>query len=169
MRAYFCHSTLLFIWRIVRTIDISRRWHQFSRYGIHKQQVSYYRSEHSDSVIHWIHEFMQLCTFMVSRFHIFGFSDLAITIHCEGSVSLGCICTSPRAQSPPIICHAPTASRREATRSYPTRWRPRLGENGKCWISKFSLNDITQILLHIKDYNIWNSFSLTDMRLLPQK
>ena len=28
---------------------------------------------------------------------------------------------------------------------------------------------ITQILLHIKDYNIWNSFSLTDMRLLPQK
>ena len=74
-----------------------------------------------------------------------------------------------RTQSPPIICHAPTASRREATRSYPTRWRPRLGENGKCWISKFSLNNITQILLHIKDYNIWNSFSLTDMRLLPQK
>ena len=30
-------------------------------------------------------------------------------------------------------------------------------------------NDITQILMHIKDYNIWNSFSLTDMRLLPQK
>ena len=79
------------------------------------------------------------------------------------------IVTSSGAQSPPIICHAPTASRREATRSYPTRWRPRLGENGKCWISKFSLNDITQILLHIKDYNIWNSFSLTDMRLLPLK
>ena len=45
----------------------------------------------------------------------------------------------------------------------------RLGENGKSWISKFSLNNITQILLHIKDYNICNSSSLTDMRLLPQK
>ena len=73
------------------------------------------------------------------------------------------------AQSPPIICHAPTASGREATRSYPTRWQPRLGENGKCCISKFSLNDITQILLHIKDYNSWNNFSLTDVRLLPQE
>ena len=70
-------------------------------------------------------------------------------------------------QSPPIICHAATASRREATRSCLTRWRPRLGENGKRWISKFSLNNFTQILLHIKDYDIWNSFS--DTRLLPQK
>ena len=76
---------------------------------------------------------------------------------------------APSTQSPPIICHAPTASRREATRSYPTRWRPRLGENGKSWISKLSLNNITQILLHIKDYNICNSSSLTDMQLLPQK
>ena len=72
-------------------------------------------------------------------------------------------------QSPPIICHAPTVSRRKVMRSYPTRWQPRLGENGKRWVSKFSLNNITQILLHIKDYNIWNSFSLTDMRLFPQK
>ena len=72
-------------------------------------------------------------------------------------------------QSPPIICQAPTANRQRRWESYPTRWRPRLGENGKCWIWKFSLNDITQILLHIKDYNIWNSFSLTDMRLLPRK
>ena len=43
------------------------------------------------------------------------------------------------------------------------------GRKWKMWISKFSLNNIEQILLHIKDYNIWNSFSLIDMRLLPQK
>ena len=83
------------------------------------------------------------------------------------SFSLKCCDSKHIPQSPPIICHAPTASRREATRSCLTRWRPRLGENGKCWISKFSLNNITQILLHIMDYNIWNSFSLTDMRLFP--
>ena len=70
------------------------------------------------------------------------------------------------AQSPPIICHAPTASRREVIRH---SWWPKLGEIGKRWISKFSLRNITQILLYIKDYDIWNSFSLTDMRLLPQK
>ena len=58
--------------------------------------------------------------------------------------------------------------RREATRSYPTRWRPKPGEKGKRCISKFCLNNITQILCHIKDYNIWNSYSLTDMWLLPQ-
>ena len=71
------------------------------------------------------------------------------------------------------FCHShfqsfATASRREATRSYPTRWRPKLGEKGKRWISKFCLNSITQILCHIKDYNIWNSYSLTDMWLIPQ-
>ena len=63
----------------------------------------------------------------------------------------------------------PTSSHCKATRSYPTRWGPMLGENGKRWISKCSRNNITQILLHIKDYDIWNSFSLTAMRLLPKK
>ena len=28
---------------------------------------------------------------------------------------------------------------------------------------KFCLNNITQILSHIKDYNIWNSYSLSDV------
>ena len=66
-------------------------------------------------------------------------------------LSIIALCTShinrSRTQSLTLICHAPTASRRKETwKSYPTRWRPELGENGNRWISKFSLNNISQIL-----------------------
>ena len=64
--------------------------------------------------------------------------------------------------------HCPYASHRQATRSYPTRWRSKLGENGKRWISKFSLTNSTQILRYITADNIWNSYSLTYMRLLTK-
>ena len=52
------------------------------------------------------------------------------------------------AQSPPIICHTPTTSRCEATRSYPTCQRPKLGENGKHRNAKFPLNNIANVTVY---------------------
>ena len=58
-----------------------------------------------------------------------------------------------RAQSPPNICHAPTA--RHLTYGdgkLPDTLTTKTGRKWKCWISKFALNNITPMFGHIKDY-----------------
>ena len=36
-------------------------------------------------------------------------------------------------------------------------------------MENIEFRNITQILRHIKDYDIWNSYWITDMGLLPKK
>ena len=141
-------------------LPVLQIWRSRKRVAIQIQLMNIHMSECKYYCLHSVPKFGDMCDRQNWRLQYWHFKwvtfaqrTVCMTVQTRTVTGLHSLAGNGR---------APTTSRCEVTRSYPTRWQPKLGENGKRWISNFSLNNITvitQILRHIKDSlqnKIWN-------------